>query len=214
MVPLSPGFPGGSAVKNMEPRKLGFHPRVGKIPWRRTWQPTPAFFPRESHGQRSLVGYSPQDCKEPNTPEELSTCAPSALKGVEWFLLAWWPILYHAWSLLHRCRWVPWQVTVSPYFSAPFDIFESFADIDECLQDPSRCGPNSVCTNTLGSYSCGCIVGFHPNPEDSWKHGNFSCQSNNLLTYLGNRICVFLCRILTFSHSLDSPLFFFFTLST
>ncbi|KAB0363192.1 hypothetical protein FD754_007348, partial [Muntiacus muntjak] len=48
--------------------------------------------------------------------------------------------------------------------------------IDECLQDPSRCGPNSVCTNTLGSYSCGCIEGFHPNPEDSWKHGNFSCQ--------------------------------------
>uniref|UniRef100_A0A452FJ46 Adhesion G protein-coupled receptor E1 n=1 Tax=Capra hircus TaxID=9925 RepID=A0A452FJ46_CAPHI len=57
-------------------------------------------------------------------------------------------------------------------------------DIDECLQDPSRCGPNSVCTNTLGSYSCGCIVGFHPNPEGSWKHGNFSCQSNNLLTCL------------------------------
>ncbi|KAB0387337.1 hypothetical protein FD755_002293 [Muntiacus reevesi] len=48
--------------------------------------------------------------------------------------------------------------------------------IDECLQDPSRCGPNSVCTNTPGSYSCGCIEGFHPNPEDSWKHGNFSCQ--------------------------------------
>ena len=27
-------------------------------PWRRKWQPTPAFLPRESHGQRSLVGYS------------------------------------------------------------------------------------------------------------------------------------------------------------
>ena len=32
---------------------------VGKIPWRRTWQPTPVFLPGESHGQRSLVGYSP-----------------------------------------------------------------------------------------------------------------------------------------------------------
>ena len=31
---------------------------VGKIPWRRTWQPTPVFLPGESHGQRSLVGYS------------------------------------------------------------------------------------------------------------------------------------------------------------
>ena len=27
--------------------------------WRRKWQPTPVFLPRESHGQRSLVGYSP-----------------------------------------------------------------------------------------------------------------------------------------------------------
>ena len=31
---------------------------VGKIPWRRKWQPTPVFLPGESHGQRSLVGYS------------------------------------------------------------------------------------------------------------------------------------------------------------
>ena len=37
----------------------GFDPPVGKIPWRRKWQPTPVFLPGESHGQRSLVGYSP-----------------------------------------------------------------------------------------------------------------------------------------------------------
>ena len=35
-----------------------FHPWVGKLPWRREWQPTPVFLPGESHGQRSLVGYS------------------------------------------------------------------------------------------------------------------------------------------------------------
>ena len=40
-------------------RRPGFSPWVGKIPWRRAWQPTPAFLPGESHGQRSLVGYSP-----------------------------------------------------------------------------------------------------------------------------------------------------------
>ena len=34
-------------------------PWVGKIPWRRAWQPTPVFLPGESHRQRSLVGYSP-----------------------------------------------------------------------------------------------------------------------------------------------------------
>ena len=31
----------------------------GKIPWRREWQSTPVFLPGESHGQRSLAGYSP-----------------------------------------------------------------------------------------------------------------------------------------------------------
>ena len=30
--------------------------RVEKIPWRRKWQPTPVFLPRESHGWRNLVG--------------------------------------------------------------------------------------------------------------------------------------------------------------
>ena len=34
-------------------------PWVEKIPWRRKWQPTPVFLPGESHGQSSLVGYSP-----------------------------------------------------------------------------------------------------------------------------------------------------------
>ena len=32
---------------------------VGKIPWRRAWQPTLVFWPGESCGQRSLAGYSP-----------------------------------------------------------------------------------------------------------------------------------------------------------
>ena len=38
---------------------LGLISQVGKIPWRREWQPTPVFLPGESHGQRSLAGYSP-----------------------------------------------------------------------------------------------------------------------------------------------------------
>ena len=40
-------------------RRHGFDPWVGKIPWRREWPPTPLFLPGESHGQRSLAGYSP-----------------------------------------------------------------------------------------------------------------------------------------------------------
>ena len=37
--------------------RLKFDPWVGKIPWRRAWQPTPVFLPGESHRQRSLTGY-------------------------------------------------------------------------------------------------------------------------------------------------------------
>ena len=37
--------------------RQGFCPWIGKIPWRRAWQPTPVFLPGESHGQRSLAGY-------------------------------------------------------------------------------------------------------------------------------------------------------------
>ena len=39
--------------------------------WRRKWQPTPVFLLGESHGQRSLVGYSPQGHKESDTTERL-----------------------------------------------------------------------------------------------------------------------------------------------
>ena len=56
--------PGGASDKEpacqcRKHRRPGFNPWVRKIPWRRKWQPTPVFLPGESHGQRSLVGYSP-----------------------------------------------------------------------------------------------------------------------------------------------------------
>ena len=54
--------PGGASGKEpacqcKRDKRWGFDPRVGKIPWRRAWQPTPVFLPGESHGQRSLEGY-------------------------------------------------------------------------------------------------------------------------------------------------------------
>ena len=49
---------------HLQCRRPGFNPWVGKIPWRREWQPTPVFFPGESQGQRSLAGYSPWGSKE------------------------------------------------------------------------------------------------------------------------------------------------------
>ena len=66
-------FPGGSDDKNLPVMwDPGFNPRVGKIPWRRNWQPTPALLPGETHRQRSLMGYSPWSHKEWNTTEQLT----------------------------------------------------------------------------------------------------------------------------------------------
>jgi len=58
------GFPGGASGKEptgqfRQCKRHGFNPWVEQIPWRRASQPTPVFLPGESHGQRSLVGYSP-----------------------------------------------------------------------------------------------------------------------------------------------------------
>ena len=50
-------------------RRRGFDPWFRKIPWRRKWQPTLAFLPAESHGQRSLVDYSPRGGKESDTSQ-------------------------------------------------------------------------------------------------------------------------------------------------
>ena len=62
-------FPGGSdseeSTCNAEDAgRCGLKHWGGKTPWRRAWQPTPVFLPGESHGQKSLVGYSLQDYKE------------------------------------------------------------------------------------------------------------------------------------------------------
>ena len=48
-----------SACQCRSCRRCGFDPWVGKIPWKRKWQPAPVFLPGKSHGQKSLVGYSP-----------------------------------------------------------------------------------------------------------------------------------------------------------
>ena len=72
------GFPGGSVVKDLlaSAGDLGSIP-IGKIPWRRKWQPTLVFFPGKSYGQisyrqRSLVGCSPWGPKESDTAEQLN----------------------------------------------------------------------------------------------------------------------------------------------
>ena len=66
-------FPGGTrgketACQYRKQKRHGFDPCVGKILWRRAWQPTPGLLPGKSYGQRSLAGYHTHDCKESDKP--------------------------------------------------------------------------------------------------------------------------------------------------
>ena len=54
-------------MQEMQVESLGW-----EDPWRRAWQPTLVFLPGESHGQKSLMGYSPWGCKESDMAERLT----------------------------------------------------------------------------------------------------------------------------------------------
>ena len=51
---------------------MGLIPGLERPPGGGKWQPTPVFLPEKSHGQRSLVGYSPRGHKELDVTEQLS----------------------------------------------------------------------------------------------------------------------------------------------
>ena len=63
-----------------------------KIPWRRTWQPTPAFLPGESPQTEESVGCSPRGHKELDTTEWLSTAQYSRTVSGREGSLALWPL--------------------------------------------------------------------------------------------------------------------------
>ena len=63
-----------------EPQEHGFNPWVEKIPWKRAWQPTPVFFPAESHGHRSLADYSLWGFK---SQTQLATKPPPLIRTIE-----------------------------------------------------------------------------------------------------------------------------------
>ena len=78
---LVKGFPGGTSGKESvcQCRRLkrhGFIPSIGKIFWRRAWQPTLLFFPGESHGQGAWQATVHSVAKSWTQLERFSTQAP------------------------------------------------------------------------------------------------------------------------------------------
>ena len=66
-------FPRGSSGKILPAsachKRCRLDSWVGRISCRRKWQPIPVVLPGKSHGQRSLVGYSPLGDKESGRTE-------------------------------------------------------------------------------------------------------------------------------------------------
>ena len=92
------GFPSGPGGKQpacqcKRHKKCWFDSWVGRIPWRRAWQPTPVFLPGDSHGQRSLAGYSPWGRKELDTTEATEQAHMHAY--VCMCLYSFFPIISH-----------------------------------------------------------------------------------------------------------------------
>ena len=74
-------------------QEMWVDPWVRKMAWRKEWQPTPVFLPEESHGQRSLVGYSPLCHIESDMAERLKHTIPkdlSLLLSLKKYLFIYW----------------------------------------------------------------------------------------------------------------------------
>ena len=69
-------------------RRQGFYPWVGKIPWRRKWQPTPVFLPGKPCGQRSLAGRGPGVAKSQTWPSTATAICIFGKKVSEVMILA------------------------------------------------------------------------------------------------------------------------------
>ena len=68
---LNWGFPGGSVVKNPPAmQETWVQSLLWEDPLEKEMQTTPLLLPGESHGQKSLVGYSPWTCKESDKTEQ------------------------------------------------------------------------------------------------------------------------------------------------
>ena len=125
------GFPGGTNGKETicqcrRHKRRRSDPWVRKIPWGKTWQPTPVFLPREPHGQRSLAGYRlwgcreppwamnsmTQSCKLPPVMPELVVAPQSQRTGCPSHRFFPWPLPLH-WKWEHYI--LPWPLSHSKY---------------------------------------------------------------------------------------------------
>ena len=120
----------------------GFNPRYRKIPWKRERLPTPLYLPGEFHGQKSLAGCIPRDCKELDMNEQLTQSQrdwrSSKITQCLWHTGRWvyvgtssfffFPFIFISWRLItlqycsgfcHTLTWISHGVTGIPHPDPP-----------------------------------------------------------------------------------------------
>ena len=104
-------------MQEMQVRSLGW-----QITWSGKWQPTPVFLPGKFHGQKSLAGYSPWDCKKLDLTEHTHACTSFYLR-LKWWgewrtkITKWWERFSRNWDLI---GW--WDGLIFP----PLEILEAY----------------------------------------------------------------------------------------
>ena len=84
-------------------RHRGLIPGSGRLPWKSKWQPTSLFLPGKSHEQRSLMGYSPRDCKGSDTIWWLNK---NNKGNIRWPFHVVWASLHHGcFRGFSTCTW-------------------------------------------------------------------------------------------------------------
>ena len=137
----------------------GFDRWVGKIPWRRKWQPTPVFLPGKSHGPRSLVGYHPLGSKESDTTERLHfhfqicTYRPPAKplgQSTEWLTCDTASLGTSSWGTHHTS---PWEVAWVGFRDLSLSNWVALGELHSLYQPylPAE-GSNSHLTNCKGRW--------------------------------------------------------------
>ena len=113
-----------------------FDPWVGKISWRRKWQPTPVFLPGEFHGQRSLVGYSKWGRKELDTTERHTHTLWKQDSPFEISLGGSWPYFASV-SSVSRSSWLPSVCSAQQLAASSLTSSSTLVEILEAMKHPS-----------------------------------------------------------------------------
>ena len=148
------GSPGYSSGKESACQCRGYKRQerdwwVGKIPWRRVWQPTPVFLSGKSHGQRRLAGYSL--CGHKRVGHNLVTKQQQKFPSV--------PIFWRVFKIINRCLilWKTLSTSILIYFFVFNLLIFCISLIDlHMLKNPYIPGINSIwsCFSYFLRYNC------------------------------------------------------------